>query len=161
MAGGVAAPVASAQQAPAQSSQAQASPMVQQMQAQSSMQNPYANQQMAAPMQYGMPQQMGGLQYLMSRLMNTSYQQPQARYNPMPYYSNQALNYRPNMGMAQQNLSRTATSQAQAQAAAAAAKAAQEQALAQSDDEFAFNQWLRNSQRQQYEAYKNPYNYGG
>lgn len=146
MAGGVAAPVASAQQAPAQSSQSPASPMVQQMQAQSSMQNPYANQQMNAPMQYGMPQQMGGLQYLMSRLANTSYQQPQARYNPMPQYNNQALGYRPNMGMAQQNLGRTAGAVAAAQAAAAEKKAQLEQ---QTADQNAFSSW----QRQQYQNY--------
>ncbi len=159
MAGGVAAPVVSAQQAPSAPSAPMAqSPMVQQMQSQASMQSPYAGLPMAQSAQYGMPQQMGGIQSLLAGLMNR-YQQPQmqARYSPMPQYNAPGAYYRPNMGMAQQNLSRTATTQAKALADAAARKVALEQ---QAADDADFLNW----QRQQYSAYKsardNPYSGG-
>lgn len=101
-------------------------------------------------MQPQMPQYQG-LQMLLNRMLGSYQQAP--RPLAQSQYQNRALAYRPNMSTAQQALSRTATSQAAAQAAAAAK-------AAQTADEQDFANWLRNNQRQQYEASKNP-NYGG
>ena len=98
---------------------------------------------------------MGGIQSLLAGLMSR-YQQPQmqARFNPMPQYNAPGTYYRPNMGMAQQNLSRTASTQAKALADAAAKKAALDQ---QAADDADFLRW----QRQQYEASRASFNSGG
>jgi hypothetical protein len=65
----------------------------------------------------GMPQQMApqGLQGLMSQIM-ARYQNPyQMQRAPMPQYMSSALNYRPDIAGAQQNLSRVAPSVAEQQ----------------------------------------------
>lgn len=132
------------------------SPMAQQMQASSQMQNPYARpmQPMYRPqMQSQQMGQYGGLQALLSSLINR-YQQPQQRVSQMPQYQNRALGYRPDLSQAQANLGRTATTQAEAQAAAAAKAAAEVTSAAEADD---FMRW----QRQQYLASKNSYGGGG
>lgn len=116
-------------------------------------QNPYQMQQMQRPMYQP---QLQGLQAALMQMMNR-YGQPAQRQQFIPQYQNQALQYRPNMAAAQTNLKRTATSQAEAQAAAAAKAAA---ALSGAEEDQDFANWLRNNQRQQYEASKNA-NYGG
>ena len=73
----------------------------------------FNSQQTAQPVIQGLPQQMApqGLQGLMSQMMSryqSPYQMQQRAPMPMnmPQYRNAALNYRPNMTNAQQNLSR-------------------------------------------------------
>ena len=139
----------------------QASPMVQQMQAQVPMQNPYARpmpQSMYRPQMMQQPQQQyGGLQALLNSLVNR-YQQPQQRYSQMPQYRSNALGYRPNLAQAQQSLSRTATTKAEAQAAAeAAARAKLEAERGISGEDADFLRW----QRQQYNLARDSFNSGG
>jgi hypothetical protein len=81
----------------------------------------FSSQQTAQPGIQGLPQQMApqapqGLQGLMSQIM-ARYQNPyqmQMR-APMPQYMSSALNYRPDIAGAQQNLSRVAPSVAEQQ----------------------------------------------
>jgi hypothetical protein len=122
-------------------------------------QNPYAGpmqqQQMYRPQMQQQAPQYQGLQQLLSQMLSR-YQQPQQRVAQSPQYQSNALGYRPNMALAQQNLGRTATSQQEAQAAAA--KAAQDALNGTSDDEEAnFQAW----QRQQYRNSLNRYDGGG
>jgi hypothetical protein len=76
--------------------------------------SPLVQQQMMSR-QMG-PQNFQGLQGLLSQMM-ARYQNPQQmmRRAPMPQYRSSALNYRPNMTNAQQNLSRVAPSVAEQQ----------------------------------------------
>jgi hypothetical protein len=116
----------------------------------------FSSQQTAQPGIQGLPQQMApqapqGLQGLMSQIM-ARYQNPyqmQMR-APMPQYMSSALNYRPDITGAQQNLSRVAPSVAEQQRLQAIedARIAAEQAT--NSDDADFQAW----QRQQYENSK-------
>ena len=81
-------------------------------------QSAFSSKQTAQPSAQGMSQQMApqGLQGLMSQIM-ARYQNPYQMQMgaPMPQYKSSALNYRPNMSGAQQNLGRVAPSVAEQQ----------------------------------------------
>jgi hypothetical protein len=102
----------------------------------------FSSQQTAQPAPQGLPQQMApqapqGLQGLMAQMMSR-YQSPYQMMQraPMPQYRSSALNYRPDMSGAQQNLGRVAKSvvlqqKEAAEAELAAMREAQEAAAQQ------------------------------
>jgi hypothetical protein len=105
----------------------------------------FSSQQTAQPVIQGLPQQMApqGLQGLMSQIMSR-YQNPyqmQMR-APMPQYRSSALNYRPDIAGAQQNLNRVAPSVAE-----------QQRLQAIEDARIAAEQAAQATQQPQYESH--------